>query len=172
MSDSAGRKVTSHEFVTCVAGKHGRETAHQTDVKHCYDCGQPRAAHEPPAEPKLEEHCEGGPNGHEYETVIEQIGDKPLPLGHEFTQWVEKPNYVWCMAQIPDGPGYLRICRQTKEAHEPAEREPKPFLDLLVAAKACLPYFDLMWPPEDSTGTRVRLREALRTAIESVERNS
>lgn len=37
-----------------------------------------------------------------------------LPLGHEFKQWVEKPDYLWCMEQVPDGPGYLRICRRAR----------------------------------------------------------
>ena len=53
----------------------------------------------------------------------------PMPLGHEFKQWAEKPDYIWCMAQVPDGPGYLRICRQIKEAHiaTPAEPTPEPW---------------------------------------------
>lgn len=36
---------------------------------------------------------------------------------------------------------------------------------LVEAARAVLPYIDLMWPPEDATGQRVRLQAALRAAL-------
>lgn len=36
---------------------------------------------------------------------------------HAFLQWSEKPDYKWCMAMVPDGLGFQRICRRTREEH-------------------------------------------------------
>lgn len=39
---------------------------------------------------------------------------------HAFVGWAEKPDYKWCMAMVPDGPGFQRICRKTREEHGPS----------------------------------------------------
>lgn len=66
------------------------------------------------------------------------------------------------------------LCVVTGDGTSVAEDEANARLvaaapDLLEAAKACLPSFDLMWPPEDATGRRGQLREALRAAIAKAE---
>lgn len=33
---------------------------------------------------------------------------------HVFVQWAGKPDYQWCMALVPDGPGWQRVCRKLK----------------------------------------------------------
>lgn len=40
---------------------------------------------------------------------------------HKFVQWKEQPGYLWCMAYVPDGPGWLRLCRGVKTAPQHLE---------------------------------------------------
>lgn len=50
--------------------------------------------------------------------VCTETHAEPHVAGHSFVQWTEKPDYPYCMALVPDGPGWLRICRQLRSAHE------------------------------------------------------
>jgi hypothetical protein len=74
--------------------------------------------------------CNGGAT-HEITLMVPmQVAAPPQPqpgearpTAHDFVQWAEKPDYKWCMAQVPDGPGWRRICRLTREEHA-ASSEP------------------------------------------------
>lgn len=91
--------------------------------------------------------------------------------------WDHTPGDGWHLVGPPEGRGAFVAELPHIEWGQPgrpfSEQEANARLisaapELLETAKAILPYFDLMWPPEES-GNRARQREAMRAAVAKAE---